>query len=133
MKIEQSGARPSWKGEAANFSGGVWVDEIVAGEARVHLLRVTFLPGARTCWHSHPRGQVLHVLSGRGLAQVAGGAVQVILPGHTLRFDPGELHWHGAAPHSTMVHLAMQETTAEGHEVDWGPLVSNAEYVDPQG
>jgi quercetin dioxygenase-like cupin family protein len=112
------------------FTGTVFVDEIVRGEepSRVRLFRVSFAPGARTAWHTHPVGQTLHVLTGSGLVQFDGGPVQVIEPGDTVVIAPGERHWHGAAPNHTMVHLALQEADVRGIEVEWQEHVTDEEY-----
>jgi quercetin dioxygenase-like cupin family protein len=130
MEILQSAARASRKGSAEYFTGTVWVDEIVraAEPSRVRLFRVSFEPGARTAWHTHPVGQVLHVLTGTGLVQREGEPVRPIHPGDTVFIAPGERHWHGAGPQNTMVHLALQEADANGVEVTWLEHVSDAEY-----
>jgi quercetin dioxygenase-like cupin family protein len=91
--------------------------------------RVSFEPGARTAWHTHPLGQALHVLSGVGLVQLQGQPAQVIRPGDTVWIEPDEVHWHGAAPGHTMVHLAMQVADANGVDVNWLAHVSNEEYA----
>lgn len=131
MKVVRSNERSSRKGRAEWFTGNVWIDEIVMGTApsRMRALRVTFGPGARTAWHTHPVGQTLHVLSGIGLVQLAGGVVEEIHPGDTVIIAPDERHWHGAAPGNTMVHLAMHETDAQGVDVTWLELVSDREYA----
>lgn len=131
MEITQGAAKQSRKGPAEYFTGTVWVDEIVRGvePSRVRLYRVSFEPGARTAWHTHPVGQVLHVLTGEGLVQAEGGPVQAIHPGDTIRFAPGERHWHGAAPQNTMVHLALQEADANGADVAWLEHVTDQEYA----
>jgi quercetin dioxygenase-like cupin family protein len=130
MEIVHSAAKASRKGPAEYFTGTVWVDEIVraAEPSRVRLFRVSFEPGARTAWHTHPVGQVLHVLTGTGLVQREGEPVRAIHPGDTVFFAPGERHWHGAAPHNTMVHLALQESDANGVDVTWLEQVSDAAY-----
>lgn len=130
MEIVQSATRPSRRGPAEYFTGTVWVDEIVraAEPSRVRLFRVSFEPCARTAWHTHPVGQVLHVLTGTGLVQREGEPVRPIHPGDTVLIAPGERHWHGAAPQNTMVHLALQEADARGVEVTWLEHVSDAEY-----
>ena len=130
MKIVESKERPSRRGPADWFTGTVWIDEISVGEepSRVRLARVSFEPGARTAWHTHPLGQVLHVLSGSGLAQTEGGLVTEIHPGDTVSFAPNERHWHGAGLENTMVHLAMQEADEKGVQVTWLEHVTDAEY-----
>ena len=131
MKIVRSKERTSRKGPAEWFTGEVWIDEIVMGAAplRLRAFRVSFSPGARTAWHSHPVGQTLHVLSGVGRVQLAGGPVEEIHPGDTVMIAPGERHWHGAAPNNTMVHLAMQETDEQGVDVQWMEHVTDQEYA----
>lgn len=130
MNIVSSGERTSRKGPDEWFTGTVWIDEIAIGEApsRVRFVRVSFEPGARTAWHTHPLGQVLHVVSGSGLAQSEGGPVRHIHPGDTVMFAPNERHWHGAGPGHTMVHLALQEANAEGVQVTWMEKVTDEEY-----
>ena len=91
--------------------------------------RVSFEPGARTAWHTHPLGQALHVLAGVGLVQLQGQPAQAIRPGDTVWIEPGEVHWHGAAAGHTMVHLAMQVADAEGVDVAWLAHVSDEEYA----
>ena len=130
MKIVASSERNSRKGPDDWFTGNVWIDEIAIGQepSRVRFVRVSFEPGARTAWHTHPLGQVLHVLSGSGLVQLEGEPVQHIGPGDTVMIAPDERHWHGAGPENTMVHLALQEADAEGHQVRWMEKVTDAEY-----
>ena len=131
MKIVGSRDRGSKPGPAEYFTGSVWLDEISVGvePSRVRLARVSFQPGARTAWHTHPLGQVLHVLTGSGLAQTEGGPVMEIHPGDTISFAPNERHWHGAGPENTMVHLAMQEADDKGSVVTWLEHVTDAEYA----
>jgi quercetin dioxygenase-like cupin family protein len=130
MKIVKSAERSSRKGPAEWFTGTVWIDEIAtnAEPSRVRSVRVSFEPGARTAWHTHPLGQVLHVLSGEGLVQAEGEPVRAIHPGDTVTIAPGERHWHGAGPQNTMVHLALQEADAQGVQVTWLEHVTDAEY-----
>jgi quercetin dioxygenase-like cupin family protein len=134
MKVVNSKGRASRKGRAEWFTGSVWIDEIVVGgePSRLRAFRVSFEPGARTAWHTHPLGQTLHVLSGSGLAQVEGGSVHEIHPGDTVMMAPNERHWHGAAAGNTMVHLAMQEADAQGVDVVWLEPVSDEEYAGQQ-
>jgi quercetin dioxygenase-like cupin family protein len=131
MKTFRSHERPSRKGRAEWFTGNVWIDEIVAGvePSRLRAFRVSFEPGARTAWHTHPVGQTLHVLSGLGLVQLEGQPIQRIHPGDTVVIAPSERHWHGAAPENTMVHLALQEQDAQGVDVAWQDHVTDAEYA----
>jgi quercetin dioxygenase-like cupin family protein len=135
VEIVSSGKRTSRKGEAEYFTGNVWVDEIAVGAepSRVRLFRVSFEPGARTAWHTHPMGQALHVLSGLGLVQLKGEAAQAIRPGDSVWIEAGEVHWHGAAPGRTMVHLAMQEKDASGAAVVWLEHVTDDEYAAAAG
>jgi quercetin dioxygenase-like cupin family protein len=130
MQILSSNKRSSRKGSPEWFTGCVWLDEIVIGTepSRLRAYRVSFEPGARTAWHSHPVGQTLHILSGRGLVQLDGAPIREIYAGDTVVIAPDERHWHGAAPDHTMVHLAMQETNSKGIDVIWQEHVSDQEY-----
>lgn len=130
MKIISASERSSRKGPEDWFTGTVWIDEIAFGEepSRIRFVRVSFEPGARTAWHTHPLGQVLHVVSGSGLIQLEGEPVRHIRPGDTVIIAPDARHWHGAGPANTMVHLALQEANAEGDQVTWMEKVSDAEY-----
>lgn len=130
MKILSSKDRASRKGPSDWFSGNVWLDEIAVGvePSRLGAFRVSFEPGARTAWHTHPLGQTLHVLSGFGLVQLEGQPVEEIRPGDTVVIAPNERHWHGAAANHTMVHLAMQEMDAQGVNVVWMEKVTDEEY-----
>ncbi len=133
MDIHGISDRPSRKGPADYFTGTVWLDPIIEAPARVRALRVSFEPGARTAWHTHPLGQTLHVLSGIGRVQAADGPVREIRPGDTVWIPPGEKHWHGGAPGHGMVHLAFQEAL-DGKHVEWMEHVTDAEYgVAPTG
>ena len=129
MDIVRANQKPSKRGGADGFTGAVWQDAIVEAPApsRIRALRVTFAPGARTFWHTHPLGQTLHVLEGVGRVQRRGGPIQEIRPGDSVWIPPGEEHWHGAAPDRVMVHLALQEAEA-GRTVDWLEEVSEADY-----
>lgn len=133
MKIIASKERRTRQGPPEWFTGTVWLDEIVVGAvpSRLRSFRVSFSPGARTAWHTHPVGQTLHVLSGNGLVQLKDGHVCEIHPGDTVIIAPDELHWHGASPNHSMVHLALQETDANGVDVVWLNLVTDAEYAAP--
>ncbi|MGB8621947.1 MAG: cupin domain-containing protein [Paracoccaceae bacterium] len=133
MDIKKTGDRPSTKGSAEYFTGKVRVDPVVDAPdpARVRAAVVTFEPGARTAWHTHPLGQTLVVLSGLGLAQTQGGPIREIRPGDTVWFGPGEKHWHGASPTVAMSHLAIQEAL-NGSPVDWLEHVTDEQYrADP--
>jgi quercetin dioxygenase-like cupin family protein len=130
MEIRRTGAE-SRHGPAEWFTGEVWLDEIAATTppSRLAAFSVHFSPGARTAWHRHPFGQVIHVTEGAGLVQRRGGPVEVIRPGDTVRFEPDEDHWHGATPDRFMTHLAMQEADDEGNAAYWGDHVTDAEYL----
>jgi quercetin dioxygenase-like cupin family protein len=129
MDIQRSGSRPSGKGSAEYFTGAVRIDPQfeAPAPARVRGASVTFEPGARTAWHTHPLGQTLIVTSGRGLAQRWGGPLEEIRPGDVVWFAPGEKHWHGAAPATAMTHIAIQEEL-DGKVVDWMEQVSDEQY-----
>ncbi len=117
------------------FCGTVWQDPIIEAPApaRVRSARVTFEPGARTAWHTHPLGQTLYVLSGLGHVQTWGGPVRVIRAGDVVWIPPGEKHWHGASPKAAMVHVAVQEAQ-DGKHVDWLEHVTDEQYaVAPAG
>jgi quercetin dioxygenase-like cupin family protein len=112
------------------FTGAVYIDPIALpdGDSRLRALSVHFSPGARTAWHTHPIGQVLYVVEGVGRAARRGGPVETIRAGDTVRFAPGEEHWHGAAPGSFMTHLALQQTAEDGTHADWLEHVTDADY-----
>jgi quercetin dioxygenase-like cupin family protein len=134
MKILTNQTRAGFQGPKDWFTGSVWADEIVVAPppARMKAFRVTFQPGARTAWHTHPLGQALHVLTGVGLVQLQGQPAQTIQPGDTVWIEPGELHWHGAAAGHPMVHLAMQVADANGVDVAWLNHVTDEEYAAAQ-
>jgi quercetin dioxygenase-like cupin family protein len=113
------------------FTGSVYVDAVAApsGGSHISASSVHFTPGARTAWHSTPNGQTIYVTEGMGLAQRRGGPIEVIRPGDRVLFEPGEDHWHGAAPTRFMTHLAMLEVDAEGGSATWGEHVTDAEYA----
>ncbi len=129
MEIIQNGSRPSGRGPDAYFTGQVRVDPLFEGPepARTRGAGVTFEPGARTAWHAHPLGQTLIVTAGLGRVQRWGGPVEAIRPGDVVWFEPGEKHWHGAAPATAMTHIAIQEAQ-DGKVVDWMEKVSDAQY-----
>jgi quercetin dioxygenase-like cupin family protein len=129
MDIKRSGSQPSGKGPADYFTGAVRLDPLVKAPdpARVNGASVTFEPGARTAWHTHPLGQTLIVTAGCGRAQRQGGAIEEIRPGDVVWFPPGEKHWHGAAPTTAMTHIAIQEAL-NGKAVDWLEHVSDEQY-----
>lgn len=112
------------------FTGTVYLDAVAtpSGPSRLQAVSVRFTPGARTAWHTHPNGQTIYVTEGIGLAQRRGGPIEVIRPGDRVFFEPGEKHWHGAAPHRFMTHLAMQEVDDQGSAVTWGEHVTDEEY-----
>lgn len=132
MQIYPAGSRPTLRANEAYFTGTVWQDPIhnAPAPARVNALRVSFEPGARTAWHTHPLGQTLHVVAGRGLVCLRGAAPQVIRPGDTVWIPPGQEHWHGGAPDTAMTHIAMQEAE-DGRAADWLEKVSDADYLIP--
>jgi quercetin dioxygenase-like cupin family protein len=129
MEIKRGGSRPSGKGPADSFTGAVRIDPLFQAPdpARVRGASVTFEPGARTAWHTHPLGQTLIVTSGQGWAQVWGGPVEEIHPTDVVWFPPGEKHWHGATPTTAMTHIAIQEAL-DGKTVDWMEHVSDEQY-----
>lgn len=129
MDITRAGSQPSAKGPADYFTGTVRVDPLfqAPAPARVSGAAVTFEPGARTAWHTHPLGQTLIVIAGSGRVQRLGGPIDEIRPGDVVWFPPGEKHWHGAAPTTAMTHIAVQEAV-DGKNVEWLEQVSDAQY-----
>jgi len=129
MVIKRNGSQPSGKGPADYFTGVVRVDPLFDAPepARALGASVTFEPGARTAWHTHPLGQTLIVTAGCGWAQCEGGPVEEIWPGDVIWFAPGEKHWHGASATTAMTHLAIQEKL-NGKAVDWMEQVSDEQY-----
>jgi quercetin dioxygenase-like cupin family protein len=125
LEITRAGTRPSVRGADEYFTGAVRQDPVITAPepARVRAVMVTFEPGARTAWHTHPLGQTLHVISGLGQAQTWGGPVQEIRPGDTVWIPPDEKHWHGASPTVAMTHLAIHEAL-DGTHVVWLEQVS---------
>jgi len=134
MDIMRSGSRPSGKGPADWFTGTVRIDPLFSAPApaRVAGASVTFEPGARTAWHTHPLGQTLIVTAGFGLAQREGGPIEEIRAGDVVWFAPGEKHWHGASPTTAMTHIAIQEAL-DGRAVDWMEHVADAQYAAGRG
>ena len=132
MDIKRSGAEASRKGPAEWFTGAVRIDPLAQAPApaRVGAASVTFEPGARTAWHTHPLGQTLIVTFGRGWAQREGGPIEEIRPGDVVWFPPGEKHWHGATATTGMTHIAIQESL-DGKAVEWMEHVTDAQYVSP--
>ncbi|MFN2637729.1 MAG: cupin domain-containing protein [Gemmatimonadaceae bacterium] len=129
MKIQRSGSQPSAKGPGDWFTGTVRIDSLfaVTPPARAAGNTVTFEPGARTAWHTHPLGQTLIVTFGLGWVQRDGGPVEEIRPGDVVWFEPREKHWHGASPTTAMQHIAIQESL-DGKAVEWLEKVSDAQY-----
>ena len=129
MEIKRNGTQHSAKGPSDWFTGSVRIDHLFAAPepARVAAASVTFEPGARTAWHTHPLGQTLIVTAGCGWAQREGGPVEEICPGDVIWFFPGERHWHGATPHTAMTHIAIQEKL-DGKTVDWQEHVTDDQY-----
>ena len=129
MEIKRNGSQPSAKGPAEWFTGVVRIDPLHQSSepARVGCAYVTFEPGARTAWHTHPLGQTLVVTAGCGRVQRRGGPVEESRPGDVVSIPPGEKHWHGAAPTTAMTHIAIHEYL-EGKAVDWMEQVSDPEY-----
>ncbi|TCL70384.1 cupin domain-containing protein [Rhizobium sp. BK251] len=129
MDIKPAGSNPSVKPPAEYFTGAVRQDPLMQAPdpARVQIVSVTFEPGARTAWHTHPLGQTLIVTAGRGLAQSWGGEIREIRAGDTVWFPPGEKHWHGAGPNTAMTHIAIQEIR-DGKAADWMEHVSDEQY-----
>lgn len=130
MEIKRNGTQAAVRGPAEYFTGVVRIEApFKASEpARVSGATVTFEPGARTTWHTHPLGQTLIVTAGKGLAQREGGPVEELHPGDIVWFEPGERHWHGAGPTTGMTHIAIAEMQ-DGKAVDWLEPVSDAEYA----
>jgi quercetin dioxygenase-like cupin family protein len=123
--LETAAGPPEW------FTGAVYLDPIAmpSEPSRVQAASVHFTPGARTAWHTHPVGQTLFVTEGLGRCQRRGGPVEAIRPGDRVYFEPGEEHWHGAAPDRFMTHIAIQEADDSGSVVSWGEHVTDEEYV----
>jgi quercetin dioxygenase-like cupin family protein len=130
MKLVSVGSLPTRQASNENFIGTVYVDPIVSAPkpARVMANRVTFTPGARTNWHTHPLGQTLYVLSGSGRVQLWGGPIQEIKAGDTVWIEPGEKHWHGAGSATSMSHIAIHEAV-EGEYADWMEPVTDEQFL----
>jgi quercetin dioxygenase-like cupin family protein len=130
MEIKRNGSQPSDKGPSEYFTGTVRVDRLFTAPdpARVAGASVTFEPGARTAWHTHPLGQTLIVTAGLGRVQREGGPVEEIRPGDVVWFAPGEKHWHGASPTTAMTHIALQERL-DGKVVEWMEKVTDEQYL----
>jgi quercetin dioxygenase-like cupin family protein len=129
MDIHLAGSRATRRAPKESFTGTVWQDPIITAQPPMQLnsSRVAFEPGARTAWHAHPLGQTLYVIQGVGRVQAKGGPVREIKPGDVVWIPPGEKHWHGAAPTTGMVHIAMQEAL-DGSHVTWMEHVSDEDY-----
>jgi quercetin dioxygenase-like cupin family protein len=129
MEIKRSGTQPSGKGPAEYFTGQVRIDPLNSPPepARAVMALVTFEPGARTAWHTHPLGQTLIVTAGCGWVQREGGAIEEIKQGDVVYFEPGEKHWHGATATTAMSHIAIQEKL-NGSPVDWMEQVTDEQY-----
>lgn len=129
MIIHRAGSRPSTSVNPDYFTGTVRMDPLISAPAPARLrgLSVTFEPGARTAWHTHPLGQTLIVTAGAGLIQKEGGPIERITPGDVIWFEPGEKHWHGATSDCAMTHIALQEEL-DGLAADWLEHVTDAEY-----
>ena len=129
MKIFKSGSRPTKKASSDWFTGTVWQDPIVEAPepARSRALNVSFEPGARTAWHTHPLGQTLYVVTGNGLVGLRNEAPKIIKAGDTVWIPPGEEHWHGASASNAMTHIAIQEAL-DGRVAEWLEQVSDHDY-----
>jgi quercetin dioxygenase-like cupin family protein len=134
MQITRNETRTN-AGPSEWFTGAVYVDTIAvpSEQARLSAASVHFTPGVRTAWHTHPHGQTIYVTEGVGRCQRRGGPIEVIRPGDRVFFEPGEEHWHGAAPDRFMTHLAMLEVDDEGNSATWGEHVTDEEYGQQPG
>lgn len=130
MQVVRNG-RETTPGPVDWFTGAVYIDAVAApsGPSRLSASSVHFTPGARTAWHTHPNGQTIFVIDGVGLAQRRGAPIEVIRPGDRVFFEPGEDHWHGAAPARFMTHIAMLVQDENGNSAEWGPHVTDEEYA----
>src|SRR3981189_1364089 len=130
MQITKSSIQTA-AGPAEWFTGAVYIDTVAAPSegSRLSASSVHFTPGARTAWHTHPNGQTIYVTEGVRLCQRRGGPIEVIRPGDRVFFEPGEDHWHGAAPNRFMTHVAMLDVDDEGSNATWGDPVSDEEYA----
>lgn len=134
MDIKRNGSQPSGKGSAEYFTGNVRIDPLfqASDPARAIGANVTFEPGSRTSWHTHPLGQTLIVTAGCGLVQRWGGPVEQIRPGDVVWISPGEKHWHGATATMAMTHIAVHERLPDGKIVDWMEKVGDDQYPSQQ-
>ena len=130
MQITRNGIETA-AGPSEWFTGAVHFDTLATPStaSRLSAASVHFSPGARTAWHTHPKGQTIYVTEGVGLAQRRGGPIEVFRPGDRVFFEPGEDHWHGAAPNHFMTHLAMLQADEEGNAATWGDHVTDEEYA----
>ncbi|UGS36468.1 (R)-mandelonitrile lyase [Capillimicrobium parvum] len=130
MHITRATTVPTQKGSAEWFTGDVYIDAAAApvGDSAFAAANVHFTPGARTAWHTHPNGQTIFVTEGIGRCQREGGPLETLRPGDRVFFEPGENHWHGAAPDRFMVHVAMQQNDGSGSAVTWGEHVDDQQY-----
>ena len=131
MHITRATTVPTQKGSAEWFTGDVYIDAAAApvGDSAFAAANVHFTPGARTAWHSHPKGQTLYVTEGIGLVSYRGGEIAEIRPGDVVFIEPDEEHWHGATPDRFMAHVAMQEADDDGRVVTWLEHVTDQEYT----
>ena len=129
MQVTRNGVDTA-AGPGEWFTGTVYMDTVAvpSGPYHVNASSVRFTPGARTAWHTHPNGQTIYVTDGVGLVQGRGGAAEVVRPGDRVFFEPGEEHWHGAAPTRFMTHISMVEADADGTSATWGAHVTEEEY-----
>jgi quercetin dioxygenase-like cupin family protein len=130
MQITRNNSLDTNPGPSDWFTGTVYIDPVAAPSppSRVGAAMVHFTPGARTAWHTHPYGQTIYVTEGLGLCQRRGGSIETITPGDRVYFEPGEDHWHGAAPNRFMTHFAIQEADDDGSPVTWGEHVTDEQY-----
>ncbi len=128
MKISRATDQRTAKGSGEWFTGDVYVDNIALDGSGISGGVVHFTPGARTAWHTHALGQTIHIIEGVGLVQREGEARMEVRPGDTVFFEPGENHWHGAAPDHVMVHVAIVRIPEAGDATTWGTLVTDEEY-----
>ena len=129
MDIFRAGSKPTKKSSSEWFTGTVWQDPIIEAPepARVRALKVSFEPGARTAWHTHPLGQTLHIINGTGLVGLRNALPKIVNAGDTVWIPPNEEHWHGATAENTMVHLAIQESL-DGETANWLEKVSDKDF-----
>ena len=128
MTITRAPALTTKRGAAEYFTGAVWLEDVSGGvAAKLRTFRVSFEPGARTAWHTHPHGQLLSIVSGVARVQKSGEPVVELSPGDSVWFEPGERHWHGAAADRPMVHLAVQQTDDAGNSATWLEQVSDTD------